>query len=110
MRLFAIGIHPSQLNACQAAYQRYEAALAPHRELAFTAGLQFLYSIGEIDLDPIEDAVRTLGCTRNHTYLEHGYQRVQSDQAKRCFEFSLSTCQHLLGPNISNWKRFEMRF
>jgi hypothetical protein len=112
MRLFAIGIHPSRPSACQTAYERYLPANAPGGgELAFRAGLQFLEAAGQLCLAPVEEHVRNLGNTRNHTYLEHGYDRVQPGQAERCFEWSLAICGHLLGPDISRiWQRFEMRF
>jgi hypothetical protein len=112
MRLLAIGIHPSRPDAFQVAYERYRTTDAVGGgELAFRAGLEFLESAGQLDLTPIKEHVRNLGNTRNHTYLEHGYDRVVSGQAQRCFEWSLSICQHLLGPDIrQTWQRFEMRF
>jgi hypothetical protein len=112
MRLLAIGIHPSRPDACQIAYERYRATDAPAGGgMAFRAGLEFLESARQLDFTPIKEHVRNLGNTRNHTYLEHGYDRVQPGQAQRCFEWSLSICQHLLGPEISQtWQRFEMRF
>jgi hypothetical protein len=112
MRLLAIGIHPSRPDACQTAYKRYRAADAPGGgEMAFKAGLQFLASARQIDFAPIEEDVIKLGSTRNHTYLEHGYERVQLGQAQRCFERSQSICQHLLGADIKQeWQSFEMRF
>lgn len=112
MRLLAIGIHPSRPDACRTAYERYHSGNTPGRgELAFSAGLQFLETAGQLCLAPVEENVRNLGNTRNHTYLEHGYDRVQPAQAQRCFEWSLAICEHLLGPDISQiWRRFEMRF
>ncbi|HXM45359.1 MAG TPA: hypothetical protein VN924_29250 [Bryobacteraceae bacterium] len=111
-RLLAIGIHPAKVDACQGAYQRHRAAGAPEaEELAFIAGLHFLASAGQLDFAPIEKRATNLSSARNHTYLEHGYQRVQSGQAQRCFELSLEICQHLAGPGIDKrWQGFEMRF
>jgi hypothetical protein len=53
-----------------------------------------------------------LGGARNHTYLEHGYVRVQADQASRCLDWSLSICGYLLADqDVSKLcQRFEMRF
>ncbi len=112
MRLLAVGIHPAKVDADPSVYERHRAAGAPEaEELAFIAGLQFLASAGQLDLAPIWEHVRKLGSVRNHTYLEHGYQRVQSGQAQRCFELSLAICQHLAGPDIDKkWQEFEMRF
>jgi hypothetical protein len=112
MRLLAIGIHPSRPDACQTAFERYHPANATGGgELAFKAGLLFLEAVGQLCLAPVETYVRNLGNTRNHTYLEHGYDRVQPGQAKRCFEWALAICGHLLGPDIGQtWQRFEMRF
>jgi hypothetical protein len=112
MRLLAIGIHPARPDACQTAHDQYLPANSTGGgEMAFKAGLQFLQSVGKLDFARIEDHVMKLGSTRNHTYLEHGYERVQSNQAQRCFEWSLSICRHLLGQEISQvWQRFEMRF
>ena len=76
--------------------------------MAFRAGLEFLESARQLDFSPIKEHVRNFGNTRNH---EHGYDRVQPGQAQRCFEWSLSICQHPLGPEISQtWQHFEMRF
>jgi hypothetical protein len=112
MRLLAIGIHPSRPDACQTAFQQYFPADAlGGREIAFKEGLRLLESAGQISLAPIDKEVRDLGRTRNYTYLEHGYERVQSAQADRCFQESLAICQYLLGTEISQmWRRFEMRF
>ena len=111
IRLLAIGIHPSRPDACQASYERYFAASRGNDGLAFRAGLQFLESVGQLDLAPIDEHVKRLGRTRNYTYLEHGYERVQYRQTEPCFELSLLICQHLLGREISEtWHRFEMRF
>lgn len=112
MRLLAIGIHPSRPDACQTAYERYYPANSSGAgEMAFNSGLRFLDSVGQIEFAPIEDHVKRLGRSRNYTYLEHGYERVQSDQGHRCFDWSLSICQHLLGEEIGKtWLCLEMRF
>jgi hypothetical protein len=112
MRLMAIGIHPSRPDACRTTYERYTTRIvADAPELAFWTGLQFLKSAGQIDLAPIEGDVKNLANARNYTYLEHGYQRVQEDQARRCFRWSMSICEHLLGREVGEiWQRFEMRF
>lgn len=112
MRLLAVGIHPAKVDADPRAYERHRAAGAPEaEELAFIAGLRFLASAGQLDLAPIWEHVMKLSTARNHTYLEHGYARVQRDQAQRCFELSLAICHHLAGPDINKkWQEFEMRF
>jgi hypothetical protein len=111
MRLLKIGIHPSIPKACPSAYQRYSANLAGDKDLAFRAGLEFLQSADGLDLSAVRKALLALADMRNHTYLEHGYRRVQRDQAERCFTWSLEICQVLLGPAISEkLHEFEMRF
>ena len=110
MRLLAISIHPSKPDACSIAREHY-AVPSRQGELGFKAGLEFLKSNRELDLDPIEKAVCALAGTRNRTYLEHGYVRVSEEAAKRCFEDSLKICKHLLGPEIGKkWGDFEMHF
>jgi hypothetical protein len=112
IRLMAVGIHPAKVDACPSAYEGHRAAGAPEtKELAFVAGLRFLASAEQLDLAPIEEHVMRLSSTRNHTYLEHGYVRVQQAQAQRCFDLSLAICQHLAGPAVNEkWQEFEMRF
>jgi hypothetical protein len=112
MRLLAIGIHPSRPDACQAAYGGYpQLAALNGGGIAFKVGLKFLESAGQIDFSRIEDQVMKLGSARNHTYLEHGYVRIQQDQAQRCLELSRFICSYLLGHDISQLsQRFEMRF
>jgi hypothetical protein len=112
MRLLAMGIHPSRPDACEDAYCRYVAGTeAGRREMGFTAGLRLLESAVGFDLNSIQEPVRKLASTRNHTYLEHGYERVQEGLAQRCFEWSLAICEELLGPEIGKqWQCFQMRF
>lgn len=112
MRLLAIGIHPSQPDAYPAAYERCRAAGAPEaKELAFVRGLEYLAAAGDLDLAPIDRSRASLSSFRNSTYLEHGYVRVQPDQAGRCFDASLAICRHLLGPDIDQaWREFQMKF
>lgn len=93
MRLLARGIHPAR------------------DELAFRAGLQRLESEGQFDSAPIEKSIRALADFRNHTYLEHGYRRVQKGQSEQCLTWALDICETLLGPAIrQKWRQFEMRF
>jgi hypothetical protein len=106
------GIHPSRPDACQSAFRQYFPTDVPGgRPIPFKDGLWLLESFGQLTLAPIEDKVNNLASTRNDTYLEHGYVRVEPDQAQRCFERSMMICQHLLGAEIGQlWRRFEMRF
>jgi len=112
MRLVAIRIHPAKVDADPCAWEQLRAAGAPEaKELAFVAGLRCLAAVGQLDFAPIEDLVRNLCGARNHTYLEHGYDRVQLAQAERCFELSMEICRHLTGADIDQaWREFQMRF
>lgn len=114
MRLLALGIHPSRPDACQAAYARYPELARPDTSappgIAFKSGLTFLASTGMIDFSRIDAQMMKLGGARNHTYLEHGYVRVQQDQAERCLEWSVSICEYLLGDLSKMLQQFEMRF
>ena len=112
MRLLAIRIHPAKVDADPCACDQLRAAGAPEaKELAFVAGLRFLAAAGQLDLTPIEELVRSLCGARNHTYLEHGYDRVQLAQAERCFELSMEICRYLTGADIDQaWREFQMRF
>jgi len=110
MRLLAIGIHPSKPDACSIACEFYTWP-SKQRELGFKAGLEFLKSNRDLDLNPIEKAVCDLAGTRNRTYLEHGYVRVSEQAARQCFEHSLAICKHLLSSEIDEkWYEFEMCF
>lgn len=114
MRLLALDIHPGRPDACQTAYARYpqlartDQSAAPG--IAFKAGLTFLASIGMIDFSCIDAQALKLGSARNHTYLEHGYVRVQQEQAERCIEWAVFICEYLLGDLSQVCQRFEMRF
>ena len=108
-RLLKLGIHPSKPNACRAAFERY--AGLTDRPLAFDDGLKFLQAAERLDLTMIRDSVRALQQARNNTYLEHGYVRVQRDQAQRCLNWSVEICAALLGCSVrDSWREFEMRF
>ncbi|HLI82702.1 MAG TPA: hypothetical protein VKV17_02225 [Bryobacteraceae bacterium] len=112
MRLLAIGIHPQQPDTCKAAYERYfPDGKFPARPLDFEKGLDRLVAAGLLNREPIHDQIKRLQFTRNFSYLEHGYERIQLNQAENCFEWSLAICEHLLGPAIRQiWRGFEMRF
>lgn len=113
MRLLAIRVHPARPNACPTEYRRYVPPEAPREggKLAFGKGLEFLRSAGQLEPAPPKESVRGLQDVRNHTYLEHGYVRVQQPQAQSCFTWALEICQALLGPDIrQKWLEFEMRF
>ncbi|MBV8845016.1 MAG: hypothetical protein JO307_19595 [Bryobacterales bacterium] len=92
MRLLAIGIHPAT------------------DRIDFNCGLQRLQLEDAFDLKPIEGAVRNLASTRNKTYLEHGYVRVQQNDAHRCFQWSLVICAALLNTPNQRWRDFDMLF
>lgn len=112
MRLLQIGIHPSQPMAYEPAYRRCcTAGGAEVGELAFRAGLELLQLVAQFDLASIEQYVRNLANVRNHTYLEHGYERVREAQSHQCFEWATAICEALLGPSIiERWREFVMAF
>lgn len=116
MRLLVIGMHPSKCDACSDAYAGFRPLLETLREagsrgLAFWAELKFLDAAGEISFADVERPQRDLAAMRNHSYLEHGYNRIQPNGARRAFEDATAICRTLLDSGIeSRWREFEMRF
>jgi len=110
VRLYEIGIHPSKPAAFGEAFARAGGYVDGDKSLAFRAGLDFLRGIGAITYESIAKNVQDLGQMRNNTYLEHGYVRIEQDQAERCLNHALAICQHLLGKEtVANWPDLNMR-
>jgi hypothetical protein len=110
VRLYEIGIHPARPAAFGKAFARTGGIVDGDRSLAFRSGLDFLQGIGAITCENITKNAQDLGQMRNNTYLEHGYVRIEQDQAERCLNHALAICQHLLGEEtVANWPDLSMR-
>jgi hypothetical protein len=110
VRLYEIGIHPAKPAAFGAAFARSGGAVDGNEPLAFRAGLELLKSMGAITWQSIEKNVQDLGQTRNSTYLEHGYVRMEQSQAERCLQHAVAICRRLLGEEtVANYPDLTMR-
>ncbi len=109
LRLYEIGIHPAKPAAFAAAFARIGGIVDGDKALGFRAGLDLLKDIGAIACDCIMKNVQDLGQARNSTYLEHGYVRIEKNQAERSLQHAMTVCRHLLGEDtIANWPDLNM--
>ncbi len=109
VRLYEIGIHPAKPAAFGTAFARISGSVDGAQPIAFRIGLDLLKTVGVITCQPIAKAVQDLGQTRNSTYLEHGYVRIEQHQAERCLQHAMAICSHLLGEEtVAHWPDLNM--
>jgi len=110
VRLYEMGIHPAKPSAFEKAFAQTGGIIEADKPIAFARGLALLQNAGQITLDEIAESVQDLGQTRNSTYLEHGYVRIQRGQAERCLNHAETICQHLLEAAIvATWPDLSMK-
>lgn len=103
-RLLRAGVNPwkpqwSALgeNVFQA-YLTQLRAMQPPRELALTTGLRLLEAMGQVHLDEAsQEHLWDVQRTRNHSYLEHGFDRVESDTAEQIRQYAIELCECIWG-------------
>ena len=86
-RLFALGVHPSGLRwdatPLKEVAPRWPAQLGPVPDtVALEHAFELLSLLTGSDLSDTLDSRRKIQSCRNHTYLEHGYNRVEAETGK----------------------------
>ena len=97
MCLFSIGIHPERPDA--AIYEKLcgQRPKGNDSSLSFWAGLNFFENAKKISRpEEICKSLKNLSQMRNKSYLEHGYVRINEEQAKRSYEDSQKVCTYLV--------------
>lgn len=106
-RLLARGINPWKPDwdkLERSVLDRYLEALdrkGPPRELALTAGLRLLEVLEKPLPASLQDHLQDLQLNRNRSYLEHGYQRIGPDVARRLLGYAQEVCGFLLQRDLA---------
>lgn len=94
--------HPDWNRVDSAIRDRYQNLLGGRLpvDLALRAGLKLVEVIQGSFSSDLENRLRDLQKTRNYSYLEHGYNRVGEDDARRLLSYAKEWCAHLLGRDL----------
>lgn len=75
-------------------------ATQPPKDLALSTGLTLLEALGQALSEEKKRGLDDLRQSRNHSYLEHGYQRLKVEDAWRLNGYAVSLCEDLLGSSL----------
>ncbi len=78
--------------------------------LALTTGLSLLEALGHSLSEEGRKRLADVQQLRNYSYLEHGYQRLVTDDAKRLHEYACALCSELLGASLEPLRQTVRRF
>jgi CRISPR-associated protein (TIGR02710 family) len=76
----------------------------PPRDLALSNGLALLEAMGRTFSEEEQKCLEDLRQLRNHSYLEHGYQRLKVEDARRLNGYAVALCEKLLGGSLDTFR------
>lgn len=82
----------------------------PPPALALTAGLDLLEAMGHSLSEEGRKRLLDVQQSRNYSYLEHGYQRLDMKDAQRLHEYACALCSELLGASLEGLRQSVRHF